>query len=455
MVTLRDIPEGPSTRRPERRLVPAGPTAAASLTPRARLAVRAGRLASIASRVLAHRPGSVIGGAVARRIHPGLLAELGRGAVLACVSGTNGKTTTTRMLAAALGPAAVSNDTGANLVPGQLGALLSAPGRPAVLEVDELWLSGTVEAVAPRVVVLLNLTRDQLDRTAETLLTARRWRVAAAALGPGTAVVANADDPLVAWAASAARDVTWVAAGQPWTVDSRACPACGGAVARDAGEGWWRCRSCGFARPEPAAALRGEELWLPEQGRRLPLPRALPGRANLANAVMATVAAARLGVPEELALRRIAEITQVAGRYSIRRIAGVRCRLLLAKNPAGWLETLDLLDETAPGPLVLCAGARVVDGRDTSWLYDVGFERLAGRPVAVTGRRGPDLSLRLGYAGVQHRLVPDVATAVRAAHQTGAPDAADAHPVVEPVVDVVADYSSFREIAAAARPDAA
>ncbi len=134
---------------------------------------------------------------------------------MAVVSGTNGKTTTTRMLAVAiadrLGPIA-TNATGANMPAGHVAALVADPTAPtAVLEVDEGYVDRMLEAVHPSVVVLLNLSRDQLDRVAEVRLVAERWRRALSRLTdgaeadlPAPVVVANADDPLVAWAAAAA-----------------------------------------------------------------------------------------------------------------------------------------------------------------------------------------------------------------------------------------------------------
>ena len=357
---------------------------------------------------------------------------------MALVTGTNGKTTTTRMLVAALsdgrGAVVVSNDTGANMPAGHVAALAGAPaGAAAVLEVDEGYLGRLIEETAPKVVLLLNLSRDQMDRISEVRMLVDRWRAALGRLrdGPGagvevpaTVVVANADDPMVTWAALAAPDVVWVGVGQVWHLDAVGCPACGGRIHFD-GAGSWACDRCGFARPPRAAWLERSDLVLPG-GERFEMALGLPGQFNRANAAMAAVAAELMGagsgrpgtsVPAEdlpAVLARLASVDQVAGRFSSILRRGRSVRLLLAKNPAGWTAIFDLLEEEAGSgpPVVLSVNARTADGLDTSWLWDVPFERLAGRSVVATGDRRLDLAVRLRYAGVDAEVVVDPTDAV-------------------------------------------
>jgi UDP-N-acetylmuramyl tripeptide synthase len=388
-----------------------------ALAPRARLAGRAAVAVSAASRRLGFGGGSVIGGRVGLLLEPHLLDVLATGRRVALVSGTNGKTTTTHLLAAALGgaQAVATSPAGANLPPGLAVALAaSAPGVPAVLEVDEAYLGPVATALRPEVVALLNLSRDQLDGVCEVRLVANRWRQMLTSLP--TTVVANADDPLVVWAAATAPTVIWVAAGLLWRGDAVGCPACDGRIvfadsdsdsdsdgARPGSAGW-SC-ACGFARPDPDARLVGDEL-VTADGRRLALELLLPSRANRANAAMAAVAAAVLGVDGFDALASMATVSDVEGRYARVTHAGVAARLLLAKNPAGWAELLDLLDG-GTDPVVIGINARIADGHDPSWLWDVAFERLAGRLVVATGERRRDLAVRLRYAGVAHATVAD------------------------------------------------
>jgi UDP-N-acetylmuramyl tripeptide synthase len=410
---------------------------------------------------------------VGLRIDPGLLATLAAGRRVAVVSGTNGKTTTTRMLAAALtedgAPPVATNATGANMPAGHVAALVEADGSPVcVLEVDEGYLGRVIEEARPRVVVLLNLSRDQLDRIAEVRMLVDRWRTALRSLTPpgegsrgtasgegsrgtasgegaqGTVVVANADDPMVAWAASTAPAVRWVGAGQVWHHDAVGCPACGGRI-EFGGAAGWACDRCEFARPEPEALVEGSILVLAD-GTRLALDIALPGQFNRSNAAMVAVAAPLMAadLTVEDALVRLSSVTEVAGRFASRLRSGHPVRLLLAKNPAGWTAILDLLDETsAPDtPVVLSINARTADGFDPSWLWDVPFERLAGRTVVATGDRYRDLAVRLRYAGVGCTPEGDPLAAVDRAVARAA-DRPEPGPV-----DVLGNYTAFADLRA-------
>jgi UDP-N-acetylmuramyl tripeptide synthase len=405
-----------------------------ALPPRTRLAAWVGGRVGALSRRVGRGSGTVVGGRAILALDPDALRHLARGRKVALVSGTNGKTTTTSLLAAAagtLGPV-VTNLLGANLPAGVAAALVDSGGDTAVLEVDEAWLARVAEATRPALTVLLNLSRDQLDRNNEVRHLAARWRELCAS-GAAGVVVANADDPLVAWAASAADQVIWVGAGQGWTADAAGCPACGGRILFAEGFGaGWACTSCSLQRPK-------RDVWIEDGhlcdagGQRRPLELALPGRCNLANAAMALTAATWLGADGDRAAAALAATTEVAGRYRQVQVGSTTARLLLSKNPAGWTEVFDMLG-APPRPVVVAINARIADGRDPSWLWDVPFERLAGRLVVATGERSRDLAVRLRYAGVDYRREPDLVAALRRA---------DA-----PEVDVVANYTAFHQLAA-------
>ncbi len=505
------------------------------------------------SRILRAGSGSVVGGRVALAVDPGLIGKLCEGKRVVLVSGTNGKTTTTRMVAVALAAAAgperrraeasggaleragavggvAISRAGANLPFGIATALGSARhATQAALEVDERYLPALIDASRPEVVVLLNLTRDQLDRVGEVKMTADRWRSALrqAAAADGNSkrltVVANADDPMVVWAASVCESPIWVSAGQGWRGDSMACPACGGSISFSAASGIpgppgspavvptsvtltasstyppascdtdhpasdspsafvdWRC-SCGMRRPSPAVMLDGERMVLPrENGSRwLPLRLSMPGGFNRSNACMAVAAAGVLGVPPTTAVEAISGLADVEGRFSQVEVNGRAVRLMLAKNPAGWNEILAVLQDRLSGENVRCEdvrwtserkaaaqprpvsvrwtserkaaaqprpvsvrwtserkgggvaklgaalpvavigiNARVADGRDTSWLWDVPFERLEGYQVVATGERCYDLAVRLSYAGIGYVCAPDQLDALRSPTAVG------------------------------------
>jgi UDP-N-acetylmuramyl tripeptide synthase len=341
------------------------------------------------------------------------------------------------MLAAAMAGAGpvVSNAHGANLPPG-LAAALAAGRTPAIsaaapplaaLEVDEAWMGRVVSATSPEVALLLNLSRDQLDRNNEVRRLSSAWREVFAQPG-APAVVANADDPLVVWGAGAASSVTWVGAGQPWTADASGCPSCGGRILfRD---GSWACAACSLRRPALTVWVDGDEV-VSDNGDRHRLHLQLPGRCNAANAALAMAAAARFGVHARAALDAMSEIREVGGRYRHVQVGETEATLLLAKNPAGWTEVFDLI-APAPGPVVIAINARIADGKDPSWLWDVPFERLDGRRVVATGERSRDLAVRLHYAGVEHVRIDDMVAALR---QAGPGP-----------VDVVANYTSFQSL---------
>lgn len=399
---------------------------------RARVAATVGGAAATVSRLAGRGDGSVIGGIIGLRLEPDLLSLLADGRQVVLVTGTNGKTTTTKLITAALAPLGgeiASNVYGANMEAGLTSALSRAPdARIAVLETDEKYIPAMVSETRPRVVVLLNLSRDQMDRAAEIWLLARRWREA---LGdaPDCRVVANADDPLVAWAAGSARQVTWVAAGQRWREDSWCCPDCGAHLQRDGDD--WSCRECGVRRPPVSWMLYDDEVTDPT-GRSTRLDLALPGRANRSNAVIALAVAEAFGVHITHALRELRRVSTVAGRYTQVSRRGCDVRLLLAKNPAGWLEALDVL-APPPVPVLLSVNAQGPDGRDTSWLWDVDFRRLRGRSVLVGGERKLDLAVRLEADDVAFRLVNDV------------DDAVDAARAVSPDLEVLANYTAFQQ----------
>jgi UDP-N-acetylmuramyl tripeptide synthase len=400
---------------------------------RARLATSIGGAAGRVSRITGRGDGSVIGGVLGLRVEPDLLRLLAEDRQIVLVTGTNGKTTTTRLISAALGALGqdvASNAFGANMEAGLASALGRSPEAPyAVLETDERYLPAVISSTKPRVVVLLNLSRDQMDRAAEIWLVARRWRQALAE-AEGCMVVANADDPLIAWAASSAPRVTWVAAGQRWHEDSWCCPECGSHLRRD--ELGWRCGECKFARP-PTRWVLNEDSVIDESGQVHELALSLPGRANRSNAVVALAVAAYFGAAVDQALPLLRTVRSVAGRYTQVQRNGRNVRLLLAKNPAGWLEALDVL-APPPGPVLLGVNAQIPDGKDTSWLWDVDYRVLRGRQVLVSGERRLDLAVRLEADEIEFELVD------------GIDDAISRVPAGE--LDVIANYTAFQQIRA-------
>ena len=406
---------------------------------RTSLAVRAADLATWASRKAGRGNGGMIGGLVADFIDPKLMEQLGQGRPCAIVTGTNGKSTTTRMLAEAVrGIGTVcTNDGGDNMDAGVISALLA--GRDAqriVLEVDELHVPHIATKLNCDVLVLLNLSRDQLDRVGEINKIERVLREYVSA-NPDLTVVANCDDVQVTSVAWDCPNVVWVSAGVGFTGDSTSCPRTGGAIVRtekaDGTPDWFAVKPLAdgseFRRPTPTVTVDPSGLHTPEGDRDLNLT--LPGNANRGNAAQAVTAAVALGVPEQDAVAAAERVDNVAGRYATVNFEGREVHLLLAKNPAGWQEALSMVDRDADG-LVISVNGQVADGQDLSWLWDVVFENFEGMKVVSSGERSADLAVRLGYAGVEHDTVPDMLDALRAC-PTGR-------------VEVLANYTAFRDL---------
>ncbi|MEU8007148.1 MurT ligase domain-containing protein [Catellatospora sp. NPDC049111] len=405
---------------------------------RASLAASVSRTAAALSRATGRGDGSVIGGRLGMMIDPDLLAHLAAGRRIALVSGTNGKTTTTRFTAAAVGVLGevATNSFGANMPTGHTSALARAGATPyAVLEVDEHYLAQVLRATTPLVVALLNLSRDQLDRAKEVAMMAQLWRDALTD-HPDVHVVANADDPMVVYAAAAHAAasegrVTWFSAGQRWREDAHVCPACGAHIERDETDSdAWRCANGDLARPTPQWTVDDSGVIDPD-GVRHEVKLQLPGKVNVGNAATALAVAHRFGVSPADAAPKLGEVASVAGRYAQVDRDGRNIRLLLAKNPASWLEAFDMAEQQ---PTLLSINARDPDGFDTSWLFDVDFAPLRGRQVLITGDRAYDLAVRLQVNDVAFTHVKTFDEAVAA--------------VPPGRLEVIANYTAFQDIRA-------
>ena len=380
----------------------------------------------------------MIGGLVALSLDRSILRQLGVGRRTVIVTGTNGKSTTTRMTAAALGTmgAVATNAEGANMDAGLVAALAAnRQASLAALEVDEMHVPHVSDAVEPRVIVLLNLSRDQLDRVGEINMIERALRAGLAG-HPTTVVVANCDDVLMTSSAYDSPNVVWVAAGGAWSNDSVSCPRSGEIIVRDppGKEGHWYSTGADFKRPSPQWWFDDDTLYGPN-GLALPMQLALPGSVNRGNAAQAVAAAVALGADPAKAVAAVSAVDEVAGRYRTVRIGQHEARILLAKNPAGWQEALSMVDQHAAG-VVISVNGQIPDGEDLSWLWDVRFEHFAqafnATPVVAAGERGTDLAVRLGYASVPHTLVHDTMAAI-AACPPGR-------------VEVVANYTAFLQL---------
>jgi UDP-N-acetylmuramyl tripeptide synthase len=428
------------------------------------LAIAAGQSVGIASRGLRRGGGTTLPGLVARRIDPHTLrkltARLPQGVAL--LSGTNGKTTTTRMIAATLvadGRALLHNRAGANLVSGVTTTALagaSPDGRlraqVALFETDEAAFPDVAAETNPRLVVLHNLFRDQLDRYGEVDTVAAGWRAALERLPATTTVLLNADDPAVAALGEGLtaqvryyglNDVRHAAGSAAQIGDARFCRRCGAPYHYTAlfyaHVGHYRCEACGAARPIPAYVLERLDLhgadhatlYLTFPGGAMEVHLPLPGLYNAINALAATATCLELGVAAACIRTSLECFDAAFGRIERIDAGGRPLLIALIKNPVGATETVRMLTEarmfhtsTAPevtpasshhdSPLIvsntnhklhlfILINDRHADGTDVSWLWDAEFERLAGcvAHVTVSGTRAADMAVRLKYAGVE------------------------------------------------------
>ena len=422
--------------------------------PRRYAAVAAARLSRAAVRGIGRRGGSALPGLVAESIDPGLLyslvGDLGGGTVL--VSGTNGKTTVTGLvaeIAKAGGESVVSNPSGSNLARGLLSHLLERVdlrgrarwprGSIGVLELDEAQLIASLVRIGPCAVVLTNLFRDQLDRYGELDALGRGFAAALAACEPRPVLVLNRDDPVLAHIAESytgrvvgfGLDVA-ESGGEPdeWA-DSTLCPECLGPLQYSGVAyshlGRFRCPDCGFAHRSPdvcgkvlRADLTGISLDCRVNGQTVNLKSPLPGTFNAYNLLAGLAAAHALGYSVKGSADVIAAAGPRFGRAERVELEGVDITLLLMKNPTGANELLRTLPKEDYDLLVLL-NDRPADGEDVSWVWDVNFAEMGPRRLVTGGSRATDMALRLKYAGHEAVAVSEgpVESALRAALDLG------------------------------------
>jgi UDP-N-acetylmuramyl tripeptide synthase len=447
---------------------------AGPLAPKLALARAAGALSRLRGGEATSVPGKVL-----MRLEPDAIGVLGarlqRGSVL--VSATNGKTTTAAMAASILaheGVALVHNRAGANMAGGVASTLLAAagPGREiagelGLFEVDEMWLQRIAGQLHPRIILLGNLFRDQLDRYGELESIAARWAETVGD-GPGrdAQLVLNADDPLVAdlgrerggagvggtegsetgvtGTAATASGVARAEFGGTGTAvlyfgveddslalphmahaaDAKHCRRCGAPYVFDAvylGHlGHYRCPACGLARPAPSVyatdvrleGVRAARFTLHTTTGEAEVTLPLPGLYNIYNALAAAALAHALGVDLEGIVVGLESTRAAFGRAESVMIGDPadprELRILLIKNPAGANEVLRTLAlEPGEHDLLGVLNDNIADGRDVSWIWDADFELLAGRVLRATcsGTRAAELAVRLKYAGVEPKRI--------------------------------------------------
>ncbi len=405
-----------------------------------------------ASRAVLHRigrGGTSFPGKAAMVLKKDLLTVVSQDVASIVVTGTNGKTTTAAMLESVLrcaGLETVSNRSGANLLSGvtaELAACTDWRGRAvkhyAVIECDEGALHQVVPLLRPKVIIVTNLFRDQLDRYGEVMHTLEAVRRGIEQV-PEAVLCLNADDSLTAsLALDLPNPVAWfgigigVEAGDPEqnsgqdfgneessVSDARYCIRCGTEYVYSfrtfAHLGGFRCPACGYARPDPDVEITsidsmdytGTRVHMRFEKRSIgmaPVNIAAPALYNIYNAAAAACSAQAAGISLQAVLKALASTSGAFGRMETFEPGGAAAQMILVKNPAGCNQALDYLCSLKkPYALILCLNDRDADGHDISWIWDVDYEKLCQHPflqgIYVWGIRAEDLQLRLKYAGI-------------------------------------------------------
>ncbi len=400
------------------------------------LAILLCKLSRAALRILG-RGGTALPGSLALKLCPDIVARLSRGVLTVMVTGTNGKTTTCRMIEQMLLDAKIdcmANRSGSNLERGiaaDLCANASLTGRPkkrtAVIECDEAAFKRVCGEINPEVVVVTNIFRDQLDRYGEVTHTLESIRIGLESAQRAT-VCLDADDSLVASLAPDAPDRVRffgidAALGQGSEIsDAPRCIVCGAEYEYDfhtfAHLGGFKCPKCGYSRTEPDVAVAGVDTLGPDgsvfeirvDGEYYTAALSLPAAYNLYNAAAAVAAATALGVGAEGALKSLSHIESGFGRMERFELGKAKVTMVLVKNPAGCDRAIDYLAGQDFGTAVFCLNDGQADGTDVSWIWDAGFERIfaggkAPQRLIVSGTRAEDMRLRLKYAGADEGSV--------------------------------------------------
>ena len=364
--------------------------------------------------------GATWSGEIALRIDPHVLRSLFRkitkGTIV--VAGTNGKTTTSRMIKTLLekeGYSVLHNDSGANLLNGVVSAFFVHPKASydyAVFEVDENALPSVLSHLRtknqePVTIVLLNLFRDQLDRYGEVDTIADHWKEALQMLDAHATVVLNADDPHLSYIGTFLKtspryfglgDKTYYLPHMQHATDTIYCPSCGerltfaGVYFSHLGD--WECKKCTFTHPP--LNLSGKDVLSPVEG-----------VYNIYNTLAATLVGQTIGLDTHTMKKSIASFHPAFGRMETCTYKGKTMRILLSKNPTGCNESLrTMLASKDKGPLLMLLNDRIPDGTDVSWIWDVDFEMLVHdeHMIILSGDRALDMGVRVKYGITNYKL---------------------------------------------------
>ena len=322
------------------------------------------------------------------------------------VAGTNGKTTTGKLIQTMLeegGKKVFQNDSGANLINGIASAIIknsSTFGKLnydfAIFEVDENTVPVLLQLTSADFIVCLNLFRDQLDRYGEVNIILEKWKKAFLKLPKKTKLILNADDPKIAYLGSDAKNVKYfgVSNGKLNKIDhasdSSYCPKCGNKLIYKSITfshlGDWTCKNCKINKPKPDI----------ESFDSYPLL----GLYNKYNTNAAVLTVKSLGVSDGIIKKALRDFKPAFGRQEVLEYKEKKIQLFLSKNPASFNQSIATINDLKAKNLLIVLNDKIPDGRDVSWIWDVDFENNLRnfKNIFVSGDRVYDIVLRLKYA---------------------------------------------------------
>jgi len=374
--------------------------------------------------LIPHIGGTALPGLISLKLQPTLINQIKEINQLQSIiiTGTNGKTTTSRLLGHILKANSTKflhNRTGSNLLRGIASTLVAQadfagqlPAKLAIWEVDEAVLASAVDQLHPQYILFTNLFRDQLDRYGEIDTILNNWRSALKKTKPSTKIIFNLDDPSLNFLAQSLKpdqiktfglSNQQMSQGQPQhAADAIFCPACHQPLifthVFTSHLGHYSCSSCSFKRRPPDISYQHISPLVKEFK--------LTDQYQLYNLLAAFSLARLLNIPIPAIKKAVKTFQPVFGRGEIFTLNTKTSQIHLIKNPAGFnviLESLKQKKQLNSQPLLIAINDLTADGKDISWLWDVNLELLANRkkPIIVTGLRAYDIALRLKYAGIK------------------------------------------------------
>ena len=390
-----------------------------------------------------NRGGTAFPGSVALKIDPEVLSSASKGVRTIIVTGTNGKTTTSLMIAKGMEKAGYdyfANGTGANLLNGITSAFIhntDMMGKPlkkfAVIECDEASLKYVAPLVKPEVVVVTNLFRDQLDRYGEVMTTLSKIREALVMV-QDSVLCLNGDCSLTSSLGDLPNRTYFFGMSEDFAEhdenelsDAPRCIKCSDAYEYDYRTyghlGSFRCPKCGYSRPQLDVYLshmiemnsRHTDMDVHIIDHDTKVRVALPAVYNAYNALAAICAFKGAGLSEEAVINSLMHMRSAFGRMENFTMGKSTAQMILVKNPAGCNQTLDYLKTLEKRyTLILILNDGYADGKDISWIWDSNYEKLVGNEmieeVVVSGDRRDDMMIRIKYAGFDMNKVRECVT---------------------------------------------